>query len=253
MRIFALSDLHLDYEQNQQWLENLSVSEFKSDVLILAGDISDNLALLELCFDQLVRRFKSVLFVPGNHDLWVVRDKEFNNSFDKFHHICKLARGYNISLDVIQYDSLTIVPLLAWYDYSFGSPCEKIKQVWMDFRACNWGAGVNEAEITQFFLEKNTCALPSQTNTTISFSHFLPRIDLMPAFIPSSLRYLYPVLGSSLIDIQARKLGSSIHVYGHSHLNRDITKDGIRYINNAFGYPGEENIASKRMKCIYET
>jgi predicted phosphodiesterase len=253
MRIFAISDLHLDYEQNQKWLQGLSASDFKNDILILAGDISDDLVLLELCFGELTRRFKSVLFVPGNHDLWVLRDKKFNNSFDKFHHICGLAKDYNIALEAVHYDSLTIVPLLSWYDYSFGAPCEQIKQVWMDFKACDWGRNIDAGEITRFFLERNDCALINQKATIITFSHFLPRIDVMPDFIPSHLRYLYPVLGSSLIDAQVRQLGSNIHVYGHSHLNRNIIIDGIRYINNAFGYPGEANIAAKHLKCIFET
>lgn len=85
----------------------------------------------------------------------------------------------------------------------------------------------------------------------ISFSHFLPRIDLMPYFIPCSKRKLYSVLGTILLEKQIRKLGSKIHVYGHSHINNQIMKDNTLYLNNAFGYPYETQITAKELKCIY--
>ena len=63
---------------------------------------------------------------------------------------------------------------------------------------------------------------------------------------------LDPVLGSTLVEDQLRKLGSSIHVYGHIHVNRQVTIDGVSYVNNAFGYPHEMCNTAKRLKCIYE-
>ena len=86
----------------------------------------------------------------------------------------------------------------------------------------------------------------------ISFSHFLPRIDLMPDYIPQIHQKLYPVLGCKSLDVQIRQLGSSIHVYGHSHFNRHVDLEGVTYINNAYGNPGEERIAAKSLKCVYE-
>ena len=94
-------------------------------------------------------------------------------------------------------------------------------------------------------------AMGTKRNTVISFSHFLPRIDLMPSYIPKKHRILYPVLGSTIIEDQVRQLAPTIHVYGHSHVNRDIEIDGIQYINNAFGYPKETRIAAKELLCIY--
>lgn len=88
--------------------------------------------------------------------------------------------------------------------------------------------------------------------TVISFSHFLPSIDLMPPSIPLHHRYLYPVLGSYALERQLRRLGATLHVYGHSHVNRRVTLDGVGYINNAFGYPSETKIAAKRLVCIYD-
>jgi Icc-related predicted phosphoesterase len=74
----------------------------------------------------------------------------------------------------------------------------------------------------------------------------------LPRFVTPTQRRLYPVLGSSRIDQQIRQLGAKLHVYGHSHVNRRVNKDGVTYINNAYGYPHETMISSKSLLCVYE-
>ena len=71
MRVFALSDVHVDYPENLEWVLGLSNIDYQNDVLILAGDVSDDLKKLELVFEALLGKFCKVLFVPGNHELWV--------------------------------------------------------------------------------------------------------------------------------------------------------------------------------------
>lgn len=253
MRVFAVSDIHIDYSANQEWISQLSRSDYREDVLILAGDVSDKFAKLEWCLQNLVARFKQVLFVPGNHDLWVFRDGLPHNSFEKFALIAQLVRDSGASMQAWQHGSVNIVPLQSWYDYSFGEPGEILLEAWMDFRACRWPQQETAQQICAHFLQTNLplpAIAPSQH--VITFSHFLPRIDVMPSFIPQDKRYLYPVLGSSLIDLQLRQLGSKMHVYGHSHVNRQVSLDGVVYINNAFAYPNETRIAAKQLLQIFE-
>ncbi len=45
MRVFALSDIHIDYHENEQWLSRLSSMDYQEDILILAGDVTDNLRI----------------------------------------------------------------------------------------------------------------------------------------------------------------------------------------------------------------
>ena len=63
MRIFGLSDVHVDYDVNRRWIEDLSASDYQDDLLILAGDVSDSRALLEQCLTTLARRFARVRWV----------------------------------------------------------------------------------------------------------------------------------------------------------------------------------------------
>jgi predicted MPP superfamily phosphohydrolase len=83
MRVFALSDIHIDYRANARWIAALSIADYQDDVLILAGDASDTQSLLDWCLSILTKRFKKVMFVPGNHELWVIREDREKNSLQK--------------------------------------------------------------------------------------------------------------------------------------------------------------------------
>jgi predicted phosphodiesterase len=252
MRIFAVSDIHIDYDVNARWIANLSTSEYQDDVLILAGDVTDTLRMLDWCLGTLARRFKKVLFVPGNHELWVIREGPEKNSLQKFDEVCTVAESSGASMKPFRERGVSIIPLLTWYDYSFGEPGEQLRSMWMDYRACRWPSGYTEKDVAAHFAAFNDKQVSLAGDKVITYSHFLPRIDLMPAFISCAGRVLYPILGSARLDGQLRRLNSQIHVYGHSHVNRNVTIDGVSYINNAFGYPNETWITSKRLVCIHE-
>jgi len=252
MRIFALSDIHVDYDENARWIANLSLADYQDDVLILAGDVTDAQRLLEWCLSTLATRFKKVLFVPGNHELWVIREDQEKNSLQKFDDVCAVVESSGASMQAFREGGVSIIPLLTWYDYSFGDPSEELRSIWMDYRACRWPAGFTEKDIAAYFAAFNDKQVSVPGEKVITYSHFLPRIDLMPGFIPSTRRLLYPILGSAQLDGQLRKLNATIHIYGHSHVNRQVQIDGVLYINNAFGYPSETRITSKRLICIHE-
>lgn len=251
MRVHAVSDVHIDYPVNKEWLLGLSAMDFRKDALILAGDLTDNLNLLEECLLSLTRKFHSVSFVPGNHELWVSRDK-ISSSMEKFSRIIELCQHCGVHTDTFITDELAIVPLFSWYDFSFGEPEAKLMDVWNDFRYCVWPEGFQPVDVTKYFLDMNTNRLNIKCKTIISFSHFLPTRSLMPFYIRSSYRYLYPVLGSEALGAQIKLLKPQIHVYGHSHVNREVRLDNVLYINNAYGYPSESYISAKKLRCIFE-
>jgi Icc-related predicted phosphoesterase len=252
MRVFATSDLHVDYDANAKWIDSLSAADYQEDVLILAGDVTHARRLLEWCLTTLAKRFRKLLFVPGNHDLWVTREVG-ENSLQKFQRVCGMATDCGASMGVFQERGLSIVPLLSWYDYSFGEPSEELRSIWMDYRACRWPNWFTEQDITAYFAGLNQEGLASPAGKVITYSHFLPRLDLVPTFIPKARRVLIPVLGSTVLERQLRSFRPSIHVYGHSHINRCVKLDGIAYVNNAFGYPSENLITAKNLVCIHQT
>lgn len=251
MRVFALSDIHVDYDGNAAWVAGVSRSDYRDDVLILAGDVAGTLARLQHCIEAFAQRFSRVLFVPGNHDLWVIREARRMDSLEKFDQVAAAVEACGASMRPFAAGAVSILPLQGWYDDSFGEPDEELKAVWMDYRACRWPEGWQARDIAAHFLRMNTALSAPQAGTVITFSHYLPRIDLMPAYIPPQHRLIYPVLGSSVLDVQLRRLGSVLHIYGHSHVNREVVIDGVTYINNAFGYPAETRITAKQLRCVY--
>lgn len=244
MRIFTVSDIHTNYSENQKWLLGLSKYDYTKDILIFAGDISHDISLIEEAFAALSQRFLDVFFVPGNHDFWVKRNQE--TSIERFEVLKQLADGYDIKRSHGEYDSFVIVPLLCWYDYSFGKIEKRLLSQWGDFFRCDF-EGMKDAEINDYFLQQNE--LPQTNKTIVSFSHFLPRIDMLSK-ISRMAQFLAPVLGTEKLEKVVRELPARVHIYGHSHVNTYKWCENILYINNAFGYPRETHIAAKKLLDI---
>jgi len=250
MRVFALSDIHVDHEPNQRWLRGLSSWDYRDDILLLAGDVTDSPPLLARSLCLLERRFRRVVFVPGNHELWVVRDPSSSSSFEKLDRVRSLSADCGVAMETISIGGLSVVPLFAWYDYSFGYPSKTLSAVWMDHYACKWPDGICLADVTSQLIALNEPTLDVRNDCVISFSHFVPRMDLIPVSDPSRRYLLHPVLGTTRLERQIRRLRPNIHLYGHSHINGEHWIDGIRYVNNAFGYPYEPS--RKRIACIWQ-
>lgn len=74
LRVFVLSDLHTDYDENMNWIHSLSSDKYRDDVLIVAGDVAETISNFVSTMATLKDRFERVFFVPGNHDLWCRRE-----------------------------------------------------------------------------------------------------------------------------------------------------------------------------------
>lgn len=251
-RVFALSDIHVDYDINVQWLRALSNLDYRDDILILAGDVTHKLPELANSLSALAKRFAKVLFVPGNHELWVLGEGPERASLQKFADVVAVAAQSGVSMQSYRHGNVLITPLLGWYDYSFGQPSAELYSMWMDYHACRWPPGFQPEDVAAHFTRMNRESDTDGARKIITFSHFLPRIDLLPSHVSSRHRLLDPVLGSVRLEQQLRGIGSSMHVYGHSHINRSVILDGVTYINNALGYPGEERITKRQLLCIAE-
>ena len=174
--------------------------------------------------------------------------------------------------------SVWLVPIFSWYaqpeedlqdslfvgrgseDASFS------KQVWMDNHLCKWP--VLEGTVAQYFANLSSEFVRNDYDApVISFSHFLPRADLIsasdedmkqveeerkrlrlssldnPKAQGSDGRFNFTrFAGCKTIERQIRELGSKVHVHGHQHRNRDRFIDGVRYVSFCLGYPRERSM-----------
>lgn len=146
-RIFCLSDLHTDSTENMKWLEDtVAASDMNSnDLIIVAGDISHDLATFEQSL-RILRTKCQVMFVVGNHEAWL--DKTERTQFDsiqKLKYLEEKCRSYGCHVDPVYIEGkfpIWIVPLQSWYDgtLSFDETlCEGFHYwPWVDFARCHW-------------------------------------------------------------------------------------------------------------------
>ena len=252
MRVFALSDIHIDYPDNMTWIRRLSEREYREDALVLAGDATHDMDRLETALTILKRKFAAVFFVPGNHELWIM-DNGAGDSLQKFHQILKRCDRLGIETRPRDLDGVRIVPLFSWYtlpeegEDSLFLPKkgeDPSLKMWSDHYFVRWPRF--PLTPTAYFLGLNKPHLTPSNLPVISFSHFLPRVDLIfdshnerqaRKITDENISFNFSrVAGSTELDRQIRMLGSVLHVYGHQHRNRFREVDGIIYVSHCLGY-----------------
>jgi predicted phosphodiesterase len=233
MRIYAISDLHTDFRENREALERAPMGGHQGDVLIVAGDIADSEAVVRDTLQMLTERFHEVFFVPGNHELWV-RGEE-RDSMDKFRAVLRICHETGVRTAPARVGGTWVVPLFSWYDESFDVRGEAVAdelEAWADRYFTRWPAGLSRVD--QAFLEMNEPHVRPYDAPVITFSHFLPRPELLPPVQYLRFRGLPLVAGSLGIETQIRRIQPRVHVYGHTHIAADSVLEGVRYVQNHF-------------------
>lgn len=231
MRIFALSDLHADFRANRERLARIPAGPYRRDALIVAGDVADRADVIRDTLGGLRDRFAELFFVPGNHELWV-RDGA-GDSLEKFHAVLELCGSLGVRTRPGRAGGVWIVPLFSWYTPDFdvrGEGVEAELEGWADFHFCRWPEGMGPPD--EHFLSLNEPHLRDYPGPVVSFSHFVPRPDLLPPVRWLSFKGLPRVAGTPALDAQVRRLGAAVHVFGHTHITEDRTVDGVRYVQN---------------------
>ena len=70
----------------------------------------------------------------------------------------------------------------------------------------------------------------------LTFSHFLPRIDLLSEQAQLRFKGLPKMAGSPGLGPVVAGIGGEMHVFGHSHIPWDETIDGVRYLQHPLAY-----------------
>jgi len=286
MRLYTCSDIHTDYPENLQWVKEQPAR--LEDAVIVAGDVSHELGVLEETLSLFTKRFKNVFFVPGNHDLWLTRGDDIPHSDAKLQSILRLCDKLGVHTRphrvVGAEQGLLIVPLLSWHHHRFDSEPDIVGWTGIpeahlamtDFQACRWHgknqrtdsvaeymdrlndaethlsealaeyreAGVLDPEqpppaTSQAAWQQLREAAEAAGDIVISFSHFVPHIELTLEkrflFLPT----LNKAVGSLYLGERVERLRPAVHVFGHTHFGWDATLGGVRYLQAALAYPGE--------------
>lgn len=171
MKIGFISDLHTDISMaNRQAVAYLikEIAQLHLDVFIIGGDISPNLIELSrtlLAFNE-ADPVCAKLFVPGNHDIWVIGMPAEVTSEKKcaaISAICAECGFYDISVSPLVVNNLAFCGTIGWYDYSFRRLKYKIPKLqyatkrlgntlWNDGRYAKWGS--SDLEMARHFEDK---------------------------------------------------------------------------------------------------
>ena len=255
MRLLAISDLHLANAANRDALAQLP--HHGDDWLILAGDVAERLDHIRDAFALLTRLFARVIWVPGNHDLWTVREEHPVDAplggEAKYRALITLAREFGVVTPEDPYPVWTgpggpciVAPLFLLYDYSF-RPAEIARE-----EVIGWsreGSAVCADEIlldpaphvsreawcarrcdeTQSRLEALDPALQTILVNHYPLRHELVRIPRIPRFSPWC--------GTKRTEDWHVRFNARAAIYGHLHVRRTDIRDGTRFEEVSLGYP----------------
>jgi predicted phosphodiesterase len=125
-RLLAVSDLHVGYPENRAYADSLAPAD-PGDWLIVAGDVGETFADVGFVLASLASRFATVIWTPGNHELWTLpSDQVPLRGVARYEALLKVCRRFGVVTpedDFPVWDGpggpVTVAPLFTLYDYSF--------------------------------------------------------------------------------------------------------------------------------------
>ena len=257
-RLFAISDVHADYAENFDWLrETFRSGGFANDGLIVAGDVGSSMDTLRRTLALCVKYFADVAFVVGNHDLWSERGSPGGgDALAKFDRVMALCVSLGVKTGASLMGGCVVAPILSWHHGSWDTEPEVTgwrnipdhTRCMSDFYRCNFGilSKATDAVAAHFdaangTLEADVAALRAEHPAAplVTFSHFVPRLELVQEKRFLYLPTLNKAVGSDFLRKRVDRLRPDVHVFGHTHFGWDATLDGVRYLQGCLAYPSE--------------
>ena len=252
MRIWALSDLHLSHPDNRGVLDSLPA--FPDDWLLLAGDVTHGAERLDRCLLELTGRFRQVVWVPGNHELWTVpRAAPRLGGVALYERLVGIARSHGVLTPEDPYPvaehpdgPVLIAPLFLLYDYSF-RPRHVGRHAVVEW-AREDGAVCGDELLLHpdpFPDRDSWCAARCEDAEArlASYPADLPKIlinhyplEEQHAVLPRIPRFT-PWCGTRRTRGWHRRFNACAVVYGHLHIRGTQWLDGVPFHEVSLGYP----------------
>ncbi|HEY3709197.1 MAG TPA: metallophosphoesterase [Amycolatopsis sp.] len=256
--LFATSDLHVTHEGNAPIVDRV-VPDAPEDWLLVVGDVAERASSIRDTLATLRERFAKVVWVPGNHELWTTpKDEVQLRGQARYEHLVELCRSIDVLTPEDEYPvwehgarPLTIAPLFVLYDYSWRTPAAEGQSREVAL------AQAREAGVVctdEYFLHPDPypsrqawCAERLKVSTdrldaipedhgTILMSHWpLHRHPTAPLYYPEFALWC----GTTETEDWHLRYRAELAVYGHLHIPRTTSADGVRFEEVSLGYPRE--------------
>lgn len=263
LKIDYSSDLHVDiwesksHELINPYLRWDKIKNSDSNILVIAGDISNSVECTIKTLAQASFHYEHVFFVDGNHEHYDGDAEVYDNMTFLESESAKLNNVHYLrGRNYVVVEDTAFVGVTGWYDWKAGSEKGineiRARIVWRKYsNDSNYPifgdleGPANLASIQAFDLKMAVQEIDKNPDikNVVVVTHMCPRFDLLEwrenDFIENMLlpSYCNEQLNQILTVDKNKKIKH--WVYGHTH-DRKVTEiDGITYHNNARGYPGE--------------
>jgi 3',5'-cyclic AMP phosphodiesterase CpdA len=255
-RLLAVSDLHVRYPENRAIVEGLRPGS-PDDWLIVAGDVAEDVDDVTGTLALLGERFATVVWVPGNHELWArPRDTAALRGEDRYRHLVQACRDRGVVTPEDPFPVWTgpggpavVAPLFLLYDYSFlpdgsSTAAEGLAAAYQAGVVCTdeyllapdpwpdraaWCAA--RVAYSRRRLDECDPALP-----TVPVNHW--PLTRLPTRVLRYPEFSLWCGTQASADWHIRYRATAV-VYGHLHIPRVTWEDGVRFVEVSLGYPRE--------------
>ncbi|MGV9102988.1 MAG: metallophosphoesterase family protein, partial [Candidatus Thorarchaeota archaeon] len=253
MKIAAVSDIHVrPHGKDKQLVQEIRarVDRVDPDVLIIAGDLSDQLnvmreSLAALRIDDCIN-----LFVAGNHDVWFSQNATSLEKYSKkIGAVCRDVGWVHLPDEPYIHGSIAFIGTMGWADYSFrveqlDIPLATYRQkeyngaVWRDYFNIDWA--MNDQEVTQLMNRKlayDLKNLPKDVSKVVCVSHHLPFEKLVVYKNRLPWDFFSAYMGAESTGNLLLEDGRVfLTISGHSHVRSMCRIDGITAVTAPIGY-----------------
>jgi predicted phosphodiesterase len=235
MRLQIMSDLHFEMhaDQGAGFLGALDATGV--DVLVLAGDITSarRFETLARTFAPLARKYRHVLYVPGNHEYYKASPAEVAENLARLERELPTVRVPDNGVAVI--DGQRFVAGTMWFRND--PAATKLRGFLTDFQVIR--------DFEPWVYEQNAAferALEAELRPgDVVLTHHLPAPgSIWPRFVGSPLNAFF--LCDMTLYIESRR--PKLWIHGHTHTRCDYRLGDTRVVANPLGYPKE--LASQR-------
>jgi 3',5'-cyclic AMP phosphodiesterase CpdA len=255
-RLLALSDLHVAFPENRKIVEDLRPAS-AGDWLLLAGDVGELFADIEWALRTLRDRFATVVWTPGNHELWTHHEDPVRlRGEERYLSLVELCRGLGIVTPEDPYPvwegeagAVTIAPLFLLYDYTFRPDGALTKEQSLA-RAYETGVVCSDEALlypdpypsreawcwTRIEATERRLAARDPSLPVIFVNHYpLVREPTRVLRYPQFAQWC----GTTRTHDWHVRFNATAVVYGHLHIPRVTWHDGVRFEEVSVGYPRE--------------
>jgi 3',5'-cyclic AMP phosphodiesterase CpdA len=234
----------------------------------VAGDVAEKAADIEWALATLRRRFATVIWVPGNHELWALRtDPVQLRGEARYWYLVGMCRRLGVLTPEDPFPvwrgvggPVVVVPLFVLYDYSFRPDGTATKE---EALALAYETGVVCSDEAVLYpdpypgrdawcharvesTERRLARLGPDTRTVL-VSHFpLTREPTRVLKYPEFAQWCGT---DRTADWHLRYRAQAV-VYGHLHIPGTTWQDGVRFEEVSLGYPTELDLNPERPRAL---